>query len=122
MSTPRKSYKSDVTDAEWEFLAPYLALMREDAPQREYPLRQVFNAVRYVVRTGCQWDFLPHDFPPWTAVYQQARRWVAAGVFEVRWQVAGGNKSRSFITRALADSYRAELIRAARRGRNRCQS
>jgi transposase len=82
MSTARKSYKSDVSDAEWEFLIPYLTLMREDAPQREYSLRDVFNAIRYVVRTGCQWDFLPHDFPPWTAVYQQARRWMAAGVFE----------------------------------------
>src|SRR5262245_8542436 len=82
MSKTRKPYPSDVTDAEWEFLAPYLALMREDAPQREYVLRDVFDALRYVVRTGCQWDFLPHDFPPWTAVYQQARRWVAAGVFE----------------------------------------
>jgi transposase len=82
MSQTRKSYPSDVTDAEWEFLVPYLTLMREDAPQREHALRDVFNAVRYVVRTGCQWDFLPHDFPPWTAVYQQARRWVAAGVFE----------------------------------------
>src|SRR5437763_4305546 len=82
MKKAPKPYPSDVSDAEWEFLAPYLTLLREDAPQREYPLRQVFNAVRYVVRTGCQWDFLPHDFPPWTAVYQQARRWVAAGVFE----------------------------------------
>lgn len=63
-------------------MAPYLTLMREDAPQREYALRDVFDALRYVVRTGCQWDFLPHDFPPWTAVYQQARRWIAAGVFE----------------------------------------
>jgi transposase len=82
MSTKRKSYPSDVSDAEWEFLVPYLTLMREDAPQREYPLRDIFDALRYVVKTGCQWDFLPHDFPPWTAVYQQARRWVAAGVFE----------------------------------------
>lgn len=82
MSTPRKSYKSDVTDAEWEFLTPYLTLMREDAPQRAYPLRDVFDAVRYVVKTGCQWDMLPHDLPPWAAVYQQARRWIAAGVFE----------------------------------------
>jgi transposase len=56
--------------------------MRDDAPQREYPLRELFNAVRYVVRTGCQWRFLPHDFPPWTAVYQQARRWIQARVFE----------------------------------------
>jgi len=82
MSAARKPYPSDVSDAEWEFLAPYLTLMRGDAPQREYPLRRVFDAVRYVVRTGCQWAFLPHDFPPASAVYQQARRWMAAGVFE----------------------------------------
>jgi transposase len=82
MSTPRKGYPSDVTDAEWEFLLPYLTLMRADAPQREHSLRDLFNAVRYIVRTGCQWRFLPHDLPPWTAVYQQARRWLHAGVFE----------------------------------------
>jgi transposase len=82
MSTTRKSYPSDVTDGEWEFLVPYLTLMREDAPQRDYPLRELFNAIRYVVKTGCQWRFLPHDFPPWSAVYQQARRWTQAGVFE----------------------------------------
>src|SRR5215472_4066462 len=56
--------------------------MREDAPQREYGLRDLFNAIRYVVKTGCQWRFLPPDLPPWTAVYQQARRWLHAGVFE----------------------------------------
>jgi transposase len=82
MNTTRKSYPSDVSDAEWEFLLPYLLLMREDAPQREYPLRELFNAMRYVVKTGCQWRFLPHDFPPWTAVYQQTRRWMQAGVLE----------------------------------------
>jgi transposase len=82
MNTTRKSYPSDVSDAEWEFLLPYLTLMRENAPQREYPLRELFNALRYVVKTSCQWRFLPHDFPPWTAVYQQARRWMQAGLFE----------------------------------------
>jgi transposase len=82
MSTTRKSYPSDVTDVEWEFLLPYLTLMREDAPQREYSLRDLYIALRYVVRTGCQWRFLPHDCPPWTAVYQQARRWLDARVFE----------------------------------------
>src|SRR5947209_13530379 len=82
MDATRKGYPSDVSDAEWMFLAPYLTLMREDAPQREYALRDLFNAVRYVVKTGCQWRFLPHDLPPWAAVYQQARRWLQAGVFE----------------------------------------
>jgi transposase len=82
MNATRKSYPSDVSDAEWEFLLPYLTLMREDAPQRAHDLREVFNAVRYVVKTGCQWRMLPHDFPDWTVVYQQARRWIQAGVFE----------------------------------------
>jgi transposase len=82
MSTPRKAYPSDVSDPEWEFLLPYLTLMREDAPQREHSLRDLFNALRYVVKTGCQWRFLPNDLPPWTAVYQQARRWLQAGVYE----------------------------------------
>jgi transposase len=71
-----------VSDEDWEFLAPYLALVREDSPQRVHDLREVFNALRYVLKTGGQWRFMPHDFPPWQAVYQQARRWVAAQVFE----------------------------------------
>ena len=61
---------------------PYLSLMREHAPQREHSLRMVFNALRYMVKTGCQWRYLPNYFPPWEAVYQQARRWIKAGVFE----------------------------------------
>src|SRR5690349_14498428 len=82
MEKTRKPYASDVTDAEWEFLLPYLILMRPDAPQRAYDLREVFNAIRYVVKTGCQWRMLPHDFPDWTVAHQQARRWLHAGVFE----------------------------------------
>src|SRR5262245_17746741 len=82
MNTTRKSYPSDVSDADWAFLAPYLTLMREDAPQRDHPIRELYNGLCYVVKTGCQWRFVPHDLPPWTAVYQQARRWNDAGVFE----------------------------------------
>jgi transposase len=78
----RKLYPSDVTDEEWAFVAPYLVLMREDAPQREYDLREVFNALRWLVRTGSPWRYLPNDLPPWEAVYQQTQRWLAAGVFE----------------------------------------
>jgi transposase len=78
----RETYPSDVSDDEWAFVAPYLTLMREDAPQREYALREVFNGLRYIVRTGMQWRFMPNDLPPWTAVYQQTQRWVEAGVFE----------------------------------------
>ncbi len=78
----RKRYPSDVSDDEWAFVAPYLTLMREDAPQRDYDLREVFNGLRYVVRTGLPWRFMPNDLPPWYTVYQQTQRWLKAGVFE----------------------------------------
>jgi transposase len=81
MSTPRKPYPSDVTDEEWAFVAPYLTLMTLAAPQRHHDLREVFNALRWLVRTGAAWRYLPHDFPPWAAVYQQTQRWLAAGCF-----------------------------------------
>ena len=78
----RKPYPSDVTDDEWAFVAPYLCLMREDAPQRDHALRDVFDGLRYLVRTGAPWRYLPGDFPPWAAVYQQTQRWLDAGCFE----------------------------------------
>jgi transposase len=78
----RKPYPSDVSDEEWAFVAPYLTLMRADAPQREYPLREVFNGLRYVVKTGAPWRWMPNDLPPWPVVYQQSQRWLRAGVFE----------------------------------------
>lgn len=77
----RKPYPSDVNDEEWSFIAPYLTLMNPDSPQREHDLREVFNGLRWIVRTGSPWRYLPNDLPPWEAVYQQAQRWFAAGVF-----------------------------------------
>lgn len=78
----KSGYPSDVTDEEWAFSAPYLTLMKEDAEQRDHDLREVFNALRYLVRYGCAWRGLPNDFPPWSAVHQQTQRWIKAEVFE----------------------------------------
>ena len=82
MSQSRKAYPSDVSDDEWALVAPYLTLVRADAGQRAHPLREVFNGLRYVVKTGAPWRWMPHDLPPWAAVYQQAQRWLSAGCFE----------------------------------------
>jgi transposase len=79
----RRSYLTDVSDEEWEFVLPYLLLSREDSRSRQHSLRELFNGVRYIVKTGNQWRHMPHDLPPWAAVYQQMQRWLHAGVFEV---------------------------------------
>jgi transposase len=78
----RKPYPSDVSDDEWAFVAPYLTLMTEDAPQRTHSLREVFNGLRWIVRAGAPWRLMPNDLPPWYTVFQQTQRWLRAGVFE----------------------------------------
>ena len=100
MST-RNAYPSDVSEDEWSFVAPYLTLMTEDAPQRDHPLRGVFNGLRWLVRTGSPWRYLPNDLPPWYTVYQQTHRWIAAGCFggivhnlRELLRVAGGRKAQ----------------------------
>jgi transposase len=82
MEPSRKPYPSDVSDEEWAFLAPYLTLLPTDYPQRKHNLREVFNALRWLVRAGAPWRLLPNDLPPWYTVYQQTQRWLAAGVFQ----------------------------------------
>ena len=73
----------------------------QDAPQREDALREVFNGLCWVVRTGAQWRMMPNDLPPWHTVYQQSRRWLKAKVFEAMvhglrelLRVAGGRNAQ----------------------------
>ena len=82
MLSPRKPYPSDVSDDEWALVAPYLTLLPEEAGQRSHRLREVFNGLRYIVKTGAPWRWMPNDLPPWEIVYQQAQRWMRAGCFE----------------------------------------
>ena len=60
----RKPYPTDVSDEEWAFVAPYLTLLPEAAGQRRHNLREVFNAVRWIVRAGAPWRLLPTNSPP----------------------------------------------------------
>jgi transposase len=97
----RKPYPSDVSDDEWALVAPYLTLMNQDAPQREHPLREVFNGLRWLVRAGAGWRMMPNDLPPWHAVYQPTQGWLKAGVFaaivhDLRelLRIAGGRKGQ----------------------------
>ncbi|MGA4044710.1 IS5-like element ISRso1 family transposase, partial [Ralstonia nicotianae] len=69
-----KRYPSDLTDIEWVAVQPLLPRAAVRGRRRECDLREVVNALRYLVRAGCGWRMLPHDFPPWQTVYWWFRR------------------------------------------------
>jgi len=75
------TYPSDLTDAQWKLLSP-LFEASDAEPARKHPVRSVLNAIFYVNRTGCQWAYLPPDFPPWKAVYNQFSRWQKNGTWD----------------------------------------
>ena len=75
----RDYYPSDISDEQWDFAAPYLTLIKDDAPQRDHDLREVFNGLRLILRTGSPWRYLPRDLPPYYPIYQQTQRWIRAG-------------------------------------------
>ena len=114
----RKPYPSDVSDEEWNFVALYLALIDEQAPQRRHSLREVFNALRWLARAGAPWRLVPHDLPPWAVVYQQFRRWNEAGCFE-----AMVSDMRSIIRTALGrQGHPSAVILDGRTLQNSCES
>ena len=81
MFTKRKAYPSDLTDHEWEVLQPLLPPPKARGRRRTVNLREIVNAIFYVLRTGCQWDYLPHDFPPADTVYGYFRQWKNDGTW-----------------------------------------
>jgi transposase len=82
MTKSRKPFPSDVSDDGWALVAPYLTLLPEESGQRVPALREVFNGLRYIVKTGAPWRWMPNGLPLWEIVYQQSRRWLGAGCFE----------------------------------------
>jgi putative transposase len=78
----RRAYQSDLSDAEWSCLESYLPAPKANGRPRIYPLREILNAIFYVVRSGCAWRLLPHDFPSWKTVYHYFRFWRLDGTWE----------------------------------------
>jgi putative transposase len=78
----RKAYQTDLADAEWSYIQPYLPTPKALGRPRVHPLRELLDAVFYVLRSGCPWRLLPHDFPPWKTVYHYFRAWRIDGTFE----------------------------------------
>jgi putative transposase len=79
---PRRRYPSDLTDAQWTRLEPLLPDARPGGRPRTHPLREIIDALRYVLRGGIAWRALPHDYPPWQTVYHYFRAWRLDGTWE----------------------------------------
>ena len=78
----RKTYPSDLSDAEWRLLEPLLPPPKPGGRPIKHPRREVMNAIRYVLRTGCAWRMLPNDLPPWQITYHYFSRWRSDGTWE----------------------------------------
>ena len=78
----RKPYPTDLSDAEWAYLEAHLRNAGGNGRPRIHSPREILNAIFYVVRSGCPWRFLPHDFPPWKTVYHYFRFWRLDGTWE----------------------------------------
>lgn len=81
-SRGRRHYPSDLTDAQWALIAPFIPPSKPGGRPTEHDRRAIVDAILYVARTGCQWRALPHDFPPWSTVYDLFRQWRNTGVWE----------------------------------------
>jgi putative transposase len=81
MSTQRQAYTSDLTDEEWQILAPLLPPEKTGGRPRKYPMREVLNGIQYVLRGGCAWRLMPHDLPHGQTAYQTVRAWRQDGTW-----------------------------------------
>lgn len=105
----RKPYPSDLSDTEWEVLKPLLPAAKGFGHPVEVDLREILNGIFYVQRTGCQWEMLPHDLPPYTTVYGYVHKWQRQGVWQllhdqVRHQLRQELGRDEHSTVAIADS------------------
>src|SRR5215216_8159256 len=94
----RKPYPTDLSDAEWNYIQPHLPAPKGHGRPRTHSLREILNAIFYVLRSGCQWRLLPHDFPRWPTVYHYFRKWRIDGSWET-------------INRAIRERLRVRLKR-----------
>ena len=113
-----RRYPSDLTDREWRLLQRLLPLPLGQGRPREYPLREILDAIFYLLRSGCSWRMLPKDFPPWQTVYHYLRRWKIDGTWErihttLREQVRLKGKREPTPSAAILDS---QSVRTSAKG------
>jgi transposase len=82
MTLNRMAYPSDLSDEQWEVLEPLIPEISPEASYHVHTRREVVNAIFYVLRSGCSWRMLPHEFPAWGTVYSYFRQWQREGIWD----------------------------------------
>src|SRR5262245_4173619 len=88
---PRKAYPTDLSDKAWELLHPYVPAAKHGGRPEKYPKREILNGIFYILRSGCAWRLLPHDFPPWQIVYHYFWVWRQDGTWQVMHDLLRGD-------------------------------
>jgi putative transposase len=88
---PRNPYPSDLTDQEWALIDPYVPKAKVRRRPEKYPKREILNGIFYVLRSGCAWRLLPHDFPSWESVYHYFRQWRKDGTWQLMHDLLRGD-------------------------------
>lgn len=78
----KRRYPSDLTEAEWTLIEPFIPPAKKGGRKREVNIREVVNGIMYILSTGCQWDYLPSDLPPRSTVFRYFNLWLQRGVLE----------------------------------------
>jgi len=117
----RKPYPSDLSDAEWEVLKPLVPVPKGFGHPVEVDFREILNGIFYVQRTGCQWEMMPHDLPPYTTVYRYFQKWQRQSIWQqmhdqVRQQLRKKLEREEQSSVAIADSQSVKT--AEKRGRS----
>jgi transposase len=80
---PRTPYSTDLSDREWALIQHLVPAAKPGGRPEKYPKREILDAIFYILRGGCAWRLLPHDFPPWQIVYQYFWRWRKDGTWQL---------------------------------------
>lgn len=119
--TTRQSYPTDLSEKEWEVLEPLVPPVRTGGRPARHTRREILNAILYVLRTGCQWRMVPHDFPPWGTVYTYYRNWRREGTWQriheaLHQQVREGEGRHRQASAAILDSQSVKTTEKGGRG------
>jgi len=88
---PRQPYPTDLSDKEWELIQAYVPQAKPGGRPEKYPNREILDGIFYILRGGCAWRLLPHDFPPWQIVYHYFWLWQQDGTWQLMHDLLRGD-------------------------------